>query len=89
MKHFVLTNVASRKEQIQEEYHKISTNYKPGNRLYESDKSDEYDTFINKMMKKCAYNPSKHEAVDPDVHDQAREQYKLELSNRMLKRELN
>lgn len=89
IRHFVLTNVGSRKEQIQDEYHKISENYKPGNRLYETQNSDQYDTFINKMMKKCAYDPTKSDAVDPDDHALAREQYKTELSNRILKREIH
>ena len=41
------------------------------------------------MMKKCAYNSEKHDAVDPDAHNLAREQYKTELSNRILKREIH
>ena len=40
-------------------------------------------------MKKCAYNSGKTDAVDPDVHDLAREKYKTELSNRLLKREIH
>ena len=41
------------------------------------------------MIKKCAYNPTKSEAVDPDAHDLAREQYKTDLADRILKREIN
>lgn len=58
MRHFVLTNVGAQKENLNDEYHKISSNFYTGNRKYETDNADQTETFMNKMMKKCAYDPS-------------------------------
>jgi hypothetical protein len=89
MKHFVLTNVGSLNDKVVDEYHKISKNYNAGNRSYEDKNGDYSETFINKMLKKTAYNPSVELLGESEEKDLAREDYKTSLMTRLAKREIN
>ena len=67
-KDFALSYVGSQSDQINEEYNKFSRHYDPRkDKTYSGDdRIVNSETFIVKMMRKCAYKPDDKFALDED-----------------------